>query len=119
MARHIQPLAANAREIMGYRYFMENMKAEDKEVINEFLRREKATTPGRIPYIFTVSAKYPGKFLLSYGSGRHEYVSLKPNGFEFRQRMFPDILSLINWFKEHFREVPRSHRPPQGYSMRR
>uniref|UniRef100_A0A914PI73 Spt6 SH2 domain-containing protein n=1 Tax=Panagrolaimus davidi TaxID=227884 RepID=A0A914PI73_9BILA len=57
-------------------------------------------------YCFTVSAKYPGKFLLSYGKNHHEYITLTPNGLEFRKQPFPDVNTLINWFKQNFREVP-------------
>jgi transcription elongation factor SPT6 len=106
LARYIQPLAGYAREILNYRYFLETFKAEQKEDINDYLARQKAGDPRRIPYCFTVSAKYPGKFLLSYGKNHHEYITLTPNGLEFRKQPFPDVNTLINWFKQNFREVP-------------
>uniref|UniRef100_A0AC35F0B3 Spt6 SH2 domain-containing protein n=1 Tax=Panagrolaimus sp. PS1159 TaxID=55785 RepID=A0AC35F0B3_9BILA len=61
--------------------------------------------PRRIPYCFTVSAKYRGKFLLSYGKNHHEYITLTPNGLEFRKQTFRDVNTLINLFKQNFREV--------------
>uniref|UniRef100_A0A914QKC9 Uncharacterized protein n=1 Tax=Panagrolaimus davidi TaxID=227884 RepID=A0A914QKC9_9BILA len=65
---------------------------EQKEDINDYLAREKAADPRRIPYCFTVSAKYPGKFLLSYGKNHHEYIILTPNELEFRKQTFRDQL---------------------------
>jgi transcription elongation factor SPT6 len=111
LARYIQPLAGYAREILAYRYFLESFKAEQKDDINEYLAKEKQAEPRRIPYVFTVSAKYPGKFMLSYGKNHHEYVTLTPNGLQFRNRNFRDVNTLINWFKANFREVPTNRHP--------
>lgn len=51
----------------------------------------------------------PGKFLLSYlprNKVRHEYITVTPEGFRFRQQMFDSVASVFKWFKEHFREPP-------------
>ena len=49
--------------------------------------------------------------MLSYGKNHHEYVTLTPNGLQFRNRMFRDVNALINWFKANFREVPTNRHP--------
>lgn len=56
---------------------------------------------------FIFLQNYPGKFLLSYlprAKCRHEYVTVTPDGFRFRQQMFDSVNSLFRWFKEHFRD---------------
>lgn len=35
---------------------------------------------------------------------RHEFVTVTPDGFRFRQQMFDTVGSLFKWFKEHFRD---------------
>lgn len=40
---------------------------------------------------------------------RHEYVTVTPDGFRFRQQMFDNLNALFKWFKEHFRDpIPGS-----------
>lgn len=55
---------------------------------------------------------------------RHEYITVTPDGFRFRQQIFPSLSSLLRWFKEHFRDpipggTPQSMigtRTPMGQS---
>lgn len=35
---------------------------------------------------------------------RHEYITVTPEGFRFRQQMFESVSSLLRWFKEHFKD---------------
>jgi transcription elongation factor SPT6 len=61
----------------------------------------------RIPYYFSASKKYPGKFLLSYmprNKPRHEMFSVTPDGIKYRQQIHGSLNSMIRWFKEHFRD---------------
>ena len=42
---------------------------------------------------------------------RHEFITLTPEGFRFRQQIFETIPSLFRWFKDHFRDpVPQTPR---------
>lgn len=118
LARHIQPLAANAREILSHKYFLEELKSENREQINEKLRKRLTQFPDMMPYFFTASAKYPGKFVLSYGSRHHEYITIKPNGFEFRQNLFSNLDKLIFWFKKNWNNVPRPRPVPNSHNRR-
>jgi len=46
---------------------------------------------------------------------RHEYLSVKPSGFRFRQREFGDVDRLLNFFKQRpvpDREQTREQAPP-------
>jgi transcription elongation factor SPT6 len=57
--------------------------------------------------VFNTFQRYPGKFMLSYlprTSFCHEYITVIPEGFRFRQRVFGSIGSLFRWFKDNFRE---------------
>lgn len=55
---------------------------------------------------------------------RHEFITVTPEGFRFRQQIFPSLTSLLKWFKEHFRDpipggTPQSAlgaRTPMGQS---
>ena len=51
---------------------------------------------------------------------RHEYISVTPEGFRFRQQMFESINSLFKWFKEHFRDpIPGTPSTPRGAATNR
>lgn len=61
--------------------------------------------------LFLSLQSLPGKFMLSYmlSRCRHEYVTVTPEGFRFRQQMFDNLNALFKWFKEHFRDpIPGS-----------
>lgn len=62
MARHISPMAAHAREIFTHKYYRETDGTKAK--LEEVLTVEKRKTPGRIPYFFSCSKQFPGKFML-------------------------------------------------------
>lgn len=53
---------------------------------------------------------------------RHEFITITPDGFRYRQQLFHSITSLFRWFKEHFRDpipgTPASvtSRTPMGHS---
>lgn len=49
LARHIQPMAAQAREVLSYKYYMDGVRAEEKEKIEAHLQAEKKRSPARIP----------------------------------------------------------------------
>lgn len=57
----------------------------------------------------TPSQDFPGKFVLSYmpvAKVKHEYFTVTPEGFRFRQQIFPGLMIMLTWFKEHYREPP-------------
>lgn len=106
IARHIQPMAAFARDIINYKNYRE-MESSNIETIERLLTEEKRRMPSKIPYSFTPSAKYPGKFMLSYLPRRtckHEFVTVTTEGVRYRGNMFHSLGSLMRWFKEHFRD---------------
>ena len=70
------------------------------------LREEKRAYPNKIHYFVSASKELPGKFMLSYSprqKARHEFITVLPEGFRFRQQTFDSLSALFKWFKEHFR----------------
>ncbi|XP_057338880.1 transcription elongation factor SPT6-like [Microplitis mediator] len=105
MATHINAMAYNAEEILESKYYRSEVLGSGGKA-EQVLRKQKEENPGRIPFIISASKKYPGKFLLSYVPlflCYHEYVTVTPEGFEYRNQLFKKFKSLIRWFKNHAR----------------
>ncbi|KAJ8959605.1 hypothetical protein NQ318_021791 [Aromia moschata] len=103
IARHVTPMAAHARDLLYFRYYKDT-EGGHKDKAEEYLKEEKKKNSAKIHYV-----NIPGKFLLSYlprNKVRHEYITVTPEGFRFRQQMFDSVASLFKWFKEHFRDPP-------------
>ncbi|XP_040577453.1 transcription elongation factor SPT6 [Lepeophtheirus salmonis] len=106
IARHINPMAAHARDILNFKYYRDT-EGGKREVADEMLKADKAASPGKIHYFLSVSKAYAGKFMLSYlprTKTLHEFVTVTPDGFRFRKQVFETLSSLMKWFKEHFRD---------------
>ncbi|CAH2250199.1 transcription elongation factor SPT6 [Pararge aegeria] len=114
IARHVTPMAGHARDLISYKYYKPLGGMRDKA--EEILKEEKAKNANKIHYVISAAKNHPGRFLLSYlprSRCTHEYVSVTPDGYKFRQRMFDSLGGLLKWFKEHFREPPPSNTPVQ------
>ncbi|XP_047532967.1 transcription elongation factor SPT6 isoform X2 [Vanessa atalanta] len=114
IARHVTPMASHARDLISYKYYKPLGGMRDKA--EEILKEEKAKNANKIHYVISAAKNHPGRFLLSYlprARCTHEYVSVTPDGYKFRQRMFDSLGSLLKWFKEHFRDPPPSGTPMQ------
>ncbi|XP_064461195.1 transcription elongation factor SPT6-like [Ornithodoros turicata] len=106
IARHVQPMAAYARDLVNFRYFR-GAEGGKRDILEKLLSEEKKKNASKIHYFVSASKEFPGKFLLSYlprVKARHEYVTVTPDGFRYRQQMFHSVGSLFRWFKEHFRD---------------
>lgn len=107
-------MAGHARDLIAYKYYKPLGGMRDKA--EEILKEEKAKNPNKIHYVISAAKNHPGRFLLSYlprSRCTHEYVSVTPDGYKFRQRMFDSLGGLLKWFKEHFRDPPPSGTPMQ------
>lgn len=105
IARYIQSMVSHAREVINHRYYKETEGLKQK--LEEILVTEKRKNPSRIPYFFSASQTYPGKFMLGYmprNRPRVEYVTVCPEGFRYRGRVHGTVNGLLRWFKEHFRD---------------
>lgn len=105
-------MAGLARDLIAYKYYKPLGGMRDKA--EELLKEEKARNPNKIHYVLSAAKNYPGRFLLSYlprARCTHEYVSVTPDGYRYRQRTFDSLAGLLRWFKEHFREPPPAGTP--------
>jgi transcription elongation factor SPT6 len=123
IARHINPMAALARDLFNYKYYRDT-NGGDRVKAEELLKEEKQKNANKIHYIVSVAKNYPGKFLISYlprNKYKHEYVTVTPDGFRFRSQMFDSVNTLLKWFKEHFKDpIPQStpaNSTPRGGGM--
>ena len=110
IANYIEPMAANARDLLSHKNFRET--GGDREKIEQVIRQAKKECPSRIPYYVTAcgkAAKDPrveGKFMLSFWHStrtkfRHEYITATPRGFRYRQEIHPTTTALFKFFKEN------------------
>ena len=102
IARHINPMASNSRDIMNYKYFRPDTEGGDRKVCEQLIAREMQREPKKIHYFFSASKELPGKFMLTYmprSKATHEFVTPSPDGFRFRKQNFETLSLLIKWFK--------------------
>lgn len=124
IARHINPMASYARDLITFKYYRDTLGGL-RDKAEELLKEEKKKNANKIHYFLSASKSYPGKFMISYlprVSCKHEYVSVTPEGFKFRQQMFENVNSLMKWFKEHFKDPLPVQTPgstPRGGSSAR
>lgn len=114
IARHIMPMAAYARDLLGYKYFRD-CDGGSKEKLTELLMQERKKNASKIHYFFSACKHIPGQFFLAYFPRKkvmHEQVKVTPDGYRFRQQMFDSVNSLLKWFKDHYNEPPPSATPP-------
>ena len=100
-ARFVEPLVSSLKKVIKHRKFLRGTRRE----VDQRLKAELARYPNTRPYALSVSHEHSGFFCLSSilsrsGNVRHEYLSVKPSGFRFRQREFGDVDRLLNFFKQ-------------------
>lgn len=111
IARYVNPMASYARDILNYKYFK---AMENRQAVDEFLLKEKERSANKIHYLIYPSKEFPGKFVIAYlpkDKVRHEFISIRSEGFRFRQENFENWNALLKWFKEHYRDPPPQHTP--------
>lgn len=124
IARHISPMASYARDLTTFKYYRDTLGGL-RDKAEELLKEEKKKNSNKIHYFLCASKSYPGKFMISYlprHSCKHEYISVTPEGFKFRQQMFDNVNALMKWFKEHFKDPLPVQTPgstPRGGSSAR
>ncbi|XP_070591606.1 LOW QUALITY PROTEIN: transcription elongation factor SPT6 [Erythrolamprus reginae] len=106
VARYVQPMASFARDLLGHKYY-QDCNGGDRKKLEELLMKSKKEKPTFIPYYVCSCKDLPGKFLLGYqprGKPRIEYVTVTPEGFRYRNHMFPTVNGLFRWFKDHYQD---------------
>lgn len=113
LARFVQPMAANARDIMSSKCYREANGGERRD-LEQLLAEEKQKNPKRIPYFFSASKQSPGRFVIAYQPStkpKLEFVTLVPEGYRYRGNVHSTVDKLVRWFKEHYRDPIRIQRP--------
>ncbi|CAH8510288.1 Transcription elongation factor SPT6, variant 2 [Schistosoma haematobium] len=112
VARHVQPMASLVRDVMTYKYYRDS-SGGDRAHLNALLQHEKSLNPDRIPYFLSSTKERPGYFILAYLPNKNphfELFSTRPEGFKFRQLIFPTLDRMITWFKEHYNDAVNYYR---------
>ena len=82
------------------------LKCESVDDLKSALEKEKREDSSKIPYKFTILEKYPQHIILGYipkDKMVKEYIKIKPRGYFFHHQYHFPFTSLINWFKQEFR----------------
>ncbi|XP_075913226.1 transcription elongation factor SPT6-like [Petromyzon marinus] len=66
IARHVQPMASLARDLLSHKYYRESTGGDTRRCVEELLAKAKRDRPSQIPYLISASTEFPGKFLLGY-----------------------------------------------------
>ena len=77
-SRALEPLVENMREVVKFRYYMD----DSIDAVERAIKDEKAAEPSRIPYKLALSPKYPEHVLLCYMPAKKmikEYVKVRPD----------------------------------------
>ena len=75
-SRALEPLVENMREVVKFRYYMD----DSIDAVERAIKDEKAAEPSRIPYKLALSPKYPEHVLLCYMPAKKmikEYVKVR------------------------------------------
>lgn len=109
IARYIQPMAAYARELQNYKYYVKLPEDTDEvKHMQDVLINEKNRAPSTFPYRFCPSRKFPGKFLFGYipkDKPIIEYLTVAQKGYRFRKLYHKNLAQLIKWFKLNWNKI--------------
>ncbi|EGG14259.1 SH2 domain-containing protein [Cavenderia fasciculata] len=116
LARHVEYLINNLNDVKTHRYW----KSGSKDEIDEFMRKEKSKNPKHIPYRFGIAIERPGYIVLYHvpsNSPRHEYILVKPEGFEMRKKMYASLDELIKHFKNNYAQLLQQQAAQQQHQQ--
>jgi len=116
ISRYIEPLNQLVKDMLNFRRFHSGTLEEVKEL----LTKEKQADKTRIPYYIIIDHQNSGKFLIVYlprQNPKRESINLTPKGFRFRGKIHSTPEKLVDWFKRHWKEVPKPRSPPSSSSL--
>lgn len=114
IARYVNPMASHARDLISYKNYVGPL-AGSRPKAEEYLAEEKKKNANKIHYVVHPSFEFPGKFVMSYLPGnkaKHEFITVTPDGFRYRQQSFQTLNATLKWFKEHFKDAPPTMSTP-------
>ena len=92
---------------MAHKYYKDAGGGERK-LLEKYLTDDKAKNPKKIPYFLSPSKQYPGKFVLAYQPSnrpKFEFISIVPDGYRFRGKVYHSVNDLFKWFKENYNSL--------------
>ena len=122
VARHVNPMAAHARDILNYKYYRDTQGAK-RDIAEEILREEKRKAPSKIPYIISVVAKvskflFPKMFKLStlscFPGHAWKVHAFVPTATESSTRVRHRDARRVPLPEANVRDFERSHQVVQG-----
>lgn len=110
-ARYVEPMNDLVRRMTAFDKFSA-LSARDAA---KKLEADKSANPDSIPYLLRVSDEHAGRFELTYqvtrgNRPRREIVTLSPQGYRLRHKVFGAPRDLVNWFKLNWHK-PLKRRP--------
>ncbi|OWA49907.1 Transcription elongation factor SPT6 [Hypsibius exemplaris] len=129
LARYVQPMATLVGDLVQHKYHVDShggqpgtTRPQQREVIDKWLREQKAAMPNRIPFCFSECVTAPRRFFLCHlprDSVREEFLTVTPLGYTYRRQNFNTLNHLIKYFKDHFHEAPPAQMgsTPHGASV--
>lgn len=114
-SRYIEPMNDLVSQMTNYRAF----RAGTKEQNEAWLQSEISGNPTRIPYCIRFYEKQPGYFVLCWllkagHAVKSEIITVKPEGYKMRDKIFHTPSELIQWFKMNATKKAAPPPPPQG-----
>ena len=99
LSRYIMPMNERVQDLINHRKFL-NLSEDD---VDDKLKELKKATPSGIFYFFCWSEKHPDCASLRYmiNSTRFHIVMIRPDGFTWCNRIYPNIDALSNEFKKN------------------
>lgn len=102
--RYISPCNRSLKEVISHPKF--SKESSDLDSLRSVLEKEKKEDTTRIPYRFAILEKYPQYVILGYipkDKMIKEFIKIKPRGYQFHGKYLFPFNSLINWFKNEFK----------------
>lgn len=92
---------------MTHKYYKDAGGGERK-LLEKYLADEKVKNPKKIPYYVSANKQFPGKFVLAYQPSsrpKFELISIVPDGYRFRGKVYHSVNDLFKWFKENYNSL--------------
>jgi len=110
VGRGVEPMNQLVREVMAHKNWLPGVTEET--VASTLAERKRAAGGRTFQYGFHASIRHKGRLALSFATGssaKTEFIGLTPAGFRFCTNSFPNVDSLVRFFKKNWEKVMRGH----------
>lgn len=105
--KYIREVKKRAQNLIASPKYVKQSRTEEE--FDGYLRKMKRSAPHTIPYGLIMLSEYPQHAMLGYipssnvDKVRKEFMKIKPTGFNFHDKNFPNIEAVILFFKQNFK----------------